>query len=415
VSERYDAIIGGGGPTGLTMALTLAHTFGDDVRIAIVDPSEAAPSATGSSMNTAIVDPRAWALSAASVRLLRSLGVWSDIEGHAQPVTEIEITDSFLDAGIRPVLLSYDNQTEAGEPAAHIVPNQALLDALHHAVSMRANNAITGISGRSISSFEAGATGANVTLDDNSRHFSDLIIAADGRRSHLRETAGIKSIQWPYDQRGIVTTVAYERPHGGKAVQHFLPGGPFAMLPLTGNRSCITWSEDAAAADHIMSLEDTAFLAEIQRRFGGKLGRLELAGPRASFPLSMHLARSFVAPSLALIGDAAHSVHPIAGQGLNLAFRDIAALSECIADGARSGLSFGDFTVLERYQSWRRFDSTLSAATFDAINRLFSNDITLLRSAREVGLGLVNRSSALKQYFVSEGAGLSGEVPKLMR
>lgn len=407
MSERYDAIIGGGGPTGLAMALALIHQFGGDARIALVDPSAGQPSSGP--------DPRAWALAAASTQMLRVLDVWPAVAPHAQPVTEIEITDSALEAGIRPVLLSYDNQTDAGTPAAHIVPNLALLDALHAAIRGHNGHAVTLLTGRSIAACDPQPNGITAILDDGTELAADLLIAADGRNSELREAAGIKCLRWPYQQLGIVTTVAHERAHGGKAVQHFLPGGPFAILPLTGARSCITWSEEAAAAHRVMSFDDTAFLAELQRRFGGKLGLLELAGPRASFPLGMQLARSFIAPRLALIGDAAHSVHPIAGQGLNLALRDIAALSECVADGARAGLSCGDFTILERYQAWRRFDSTLSAGTFDAINRLFSNDVALLRSAREVGLGLIDRSAVLKWFFVTEAAGLSGDVPRLMR
>lgn len=407
MSENYDAIIGGGGPTGLTMALALASVLNGDVRIAVVDPGPAGRPITG--------DPRAWALSAASVHLLGALGIWPAVASHAQPVTQIEITDSALEAGIRPILLSYDNQTDTGEPAAHIVPNQALLSALEVAIQSPASGGIEVIAARSIANVVTEGQSTTARLDDGTSLTADLIIAADGRNSGLRENAGIKTVRWPYDQLGIVTTVSHERPHEGKAVQHFLPGGPFAILPLPGNKSCITWSEDAEVASRIMTFDDTAFVAEVQRRFGGKLGLLELAGGRASFPLSMHLARSFIAPGLVLVGDAAHVVHPIAGQGLNLAFRDIAALAECVADGARAGLSFGDFTVLERYQSWRRFDSALSAGAFDAINRLFSNDITLLRSAREVGLGLVDRAPALKRFFVNEAAGLTGDVPRLMQ
>ncbi|MFY0615332.1 MAG: FAD-dependent monooxygenase [Hyphomicrobiaceae bacterium] len=389
------------------MALALAHQFNGDARIALVDPASHEPSTKS--------DPRAWALAAASTQMLKALDIWASVAPHAQAVTEIEITDSPLEAGIRPVLLSYENQTDSGAPAAHIVPNQVLLDTLRAAVRAPDSQAIALLEGRSIACCDTQPDGVVVTLDDGAELDADLLIAADGRKSQLRETAGIQCLKWPYRQHGIVTTVSHERPHGGRAVQHFLPGGPFAILPLSGARSCITWSEEAAAAERIMSLGDDAFRGELQRRFGGKLGLIELAGPRASFPLGMQLARSFIAPRLALIGDAAHSVHPIAGQGLNLALRDVAALSECVANGARAGLSCGDATILERYQTWRRFDSTLSAGTFDAINRLFSNDVALLRSAREVGLGLVDRSDGLKRFFVNEAAGLSGEVPRIMR
>lgn len=412
-TNRFDAIVGGAGPTGLTMALALSHTFAGDTEIAIVDPAATTAQPCGASSRTN--DPRAWALSAASVRLLTALGVWHEVAPDAQAVTEIALTDSALHAGIRPVLLSYDNHTATGEPAAYIVPNGALLRALQTATASRLGRSITVFPGRSISGFSAGPARAAALLDNGEELLAALIIAADGRGSPLRRHAGIKTVSWPYDQLGIVTAVRHERPHGGRAVQHFLPGGPFAILPLPGNASCITWSEPTESAEAIMALDDTAFLAEVQRRFGGRLGLLELVGSRGSFPLAMHLARDFIAPRLALIGDAVHGVHPIAGQGLNLAFRDIAALAECIADGVHSGMSFGDFTTLERYQTLRRFDSTLSATTFDSLNRLFSNDLPLLRSAREVGLGLVDRMPGLKQLFVAEAAGLSGDLPKLMR
>jgi 2-octaprenyl-6-methoxyphenol hydroxylase len=240
-------------------------------------------------------------------------------------------------------------------------------------------------------------------------------VAADGRASPLREAADIGVVRWSYPQTGIVTFVRLEQPHQGRAVQHFLPSGPFAILPLTENRACITWTEDAANAREILALDDAGFLAEVEKRFGYRLGGVALAGPRASWPLDMHLARALVADRFALLGDAAHGVHPIAGQGLNLGLRDVAALAEVVADAARLGLDIGSLIVLERYERWRRLDSAFSAASFDALNRLFSNDSTLLRSARDFGLGVVERMPALKQLFVAEAAGLTGEVPRLLR
>jgi 2-octaprenyl-6-methoxyphenol hydroxylase len=381
--------------------------LGRDARIAVLDR---APLPADGDRG----DPRAYALSAASRNVLEALGAWHEIAADAQPVTAIEITDSPLEAGIRPVLLTYDNHVaETGEPASHIVPNAAVLRALVGAVTRTPG--IDVLAPASFAGLEPEVGGLRVGLGDGRRLTAALVVAADGRRSPVREAAGIKVVGWPYAQTGIVTTLAHERPHHGVAVQHFLPAGPFAILPLPGNRSCITWSEDAGEATRILALDDAGFLAEVDRRFGGRLGEIELAGPRRSWPLDMHLARAFVAPRLALVGDAAHGVHPIAGQGLNLALRDVAALAECVVDVMRLGLDAGDAMALERYERWRRFDSTLSAATFDALNRLFSNDVGLLRSAREAGLGLVDRLPFLKRLLVAEAAGLSGELPRLVR
>jgi 2-octaprenyl-6-methoxyphenol hydroxylase len=222
-------------------------------------------------------------------------------------------------------------------------------------------------------------------------------------------------LRWSYPQTGIVTSVGHSRPHGGRALQHFLPSGPFAILPLRHNRSCITWSEDASEAVRLLALNQAAFREELARRFDYRLGEILEVGARAAWPLEMQLARTLTAERFALIGDAAHLVHPIAGQGLNLGLRDVAALTEVIAEAARLGLDIGSALVLERYARWRRLDAALSAGTFDALNTLFANDWTLVRTARDVGLALVDRLPALKAFFVAEAAGLTGEVPKLLR
>ncbi|MGI9380598.1 MAG: FAD-dependent monooxygenase, partial [Methyloligellaceae bacterium] len=212
-----------------------------------------------------------------------------------------------------------------------------------------------------------------------------------------------------------VTTIRHEKSHRGCAVQHFLPAGPFAILPLTGDRCSLVWTEELRRGQEIIELDDDRFLAELERRFGHKLGALEIAGPRFGIPLEMHLAREFIAPRLALVGDAAHGVHPIAGLGLNIGFRDAAALTEVVIDDFRLGLDPGNFTALERYQRWRRFDSVFSALVMDGLNRLFSNDLLPVRTVRDIGLGLVNRLPALKKFFVEEAAGYSGQIPKLLR
>lgn len=402
---HFDVVIAGAGFSGLALAVALSDGFGGELRIGLVGGDPAGLAAADS--------PRAFALSAASRRLLTAVGAWQWIDAQAQAVHEIELTDSPLEAGVRPVLLTYDNVLENGEPASHIVPETVLAAALQRAAAERDGIGI--ISPRHVEGYAASEGRVSVRLDDGGGLTAALLVAADGRQSRLRDLAGLDTVGWDHGQRGIVTTIAHERPHNGRAVQHFLPAGPFAILPLVGQRCCITWSEDEREAERIMALDDAAFLEEVDIRFGGKLGQIALAGPRKSFPLATHVARKFVATRLALLGDCAHGVHPIAGQGLNLALRDVAALVECLADGAGVGLDLGDATVLERYERWRRFDSTLSAGVFDGINRLFGKDWPLLRSAREVGLGVIDRLPGIKGLLVSEAAGLSGDLPKLLK
>ena len=409
-----DVLISGASFAGLTLALALSDAFSGDISLIVIDRAQAAD---GAARGANLTDSRASAISAASRHLLTTLGIWPAIADAAQPVSRIEITDSSLQAGIRPVQLSYDNALETGEPATWIVPNSALIAALERAVSARPSIVVR--RGAGVRGLATGTLVATVTLEDGDTLDARLVVAADGRRSALREAAGIKIVGWDYGQTGIVTTVAHERPHDGVAVQHFLPAGPFAILPLTGNRSCITWSEETAEARRLLALDDARFLDEIDLRFGGKRGPLSLAGPpgapRQSWPLEVHLARSYVARRFALVGDAAHGVHPIAGQGLNLGLRDVAALTEVVADAARLGLEPGDAEALARYERWRRFDSMLSAATYDGLNRLFSNDWTLVRAARGLGMGLLDRMPGIKRMLVAEAAGLAGEVPKLLR
>ena len=242
------------------------------------------------------------------------------------------------------------------------------------------------------------------------------MVAADGVKSALRAMAGIRTVEWSYGQSGIVTTVRHERPHNGRAEEHFLPAGPFAILPLKGNRSSLVWTERTRDAEQLVDEDDLVFEAELERRFGHKLGRIELAGGRRAFPLGLTLARDFVAPRIALAGDAAHGIHPIAGQGLNLGFKDAAALAETIVEADRLGLDIGAISTLERYQAWRRFDTFQMGVTTDVLNRLFSNDFMPLRAARDFGLGVVDRMPSLKNFFIRQAAGLTGQgEPRLLR
>jgi len=405
-TPRFDVVISGASFAGLALGCGLSQALGPTFTIAVIDR-------TARPGTTATPDARSSALSASSKRMLKVLGVWSLLENEAQPISSIEITDTSLDAGVRPVLLTYDNVTEAEEPATFIVPNSALYRALRAAVDRTHSVAL--IAPAEALDFDSSETGVRVRLSKGRELAASLLVAADGRHSALREAAGIKVVGWSYPQIGIVTTVRHERPHGACAVQHFLPSGPFAILPLKGNRACITWTEDAREAKRILALDDPGFLAEVEKRFGGKLGAVTLDGPRQSWPLEMHLARRYVGRRFALIGDAAHGVHPLAGQGLNLAFRDVAALVEVVTEAVRLGFDPGDAQALDRYERWRRFDSAVSAATFDGLNRLFASDVTLLRSTRELGLGLLDRMPMLKRFFVGEAAGLTGELPRLLK
>jgi 2-octaprenyl-6-methoxyphenol hydroxylase len=403
-TKSYDVIIAGGGFVGMTLALALAQTAPKGFRVALVDTEH--PSDTK-------VDARASALSAASKSLLSVLGVWPELAGNSEAIASIEITDSKLEASRRPPFLGFDDDLKPGESGAHMIENEDLLRALRRAVLREP--AIDTLAPDSVTDFQATPFGVEAVLASGGTLKGKLLIAADGKRSRLRDRAGIKCVGWSYPQLGIVTTVAHEKPHHGKAVQHFLPGGPFAMLPLKGNRSSIVWAEDRATGETIMAADEATFLAELSKRFGEKLGDIRLAGPRQSFPLDFQVARSFVAKRLALVGDAAHAVHPLAGQGLNIGLRDVAALTEIVVEGSRLGLDIGSSALLERYERWRRFDSAFSATVMDGLNRLFSNDNAPLRALRDFGLGMVDNAPWLKRALVREAAGVSGAVPRLLK
>jgi 2-octaprenyl-6-methoxyphenol hydroxylase len=407
--QTSDVLIVGAGAAGLAQACALADALGADAAITVVDraalgnPVTAAPGS----------DPRAYALSAGSKRVLDRIGAWAALAPHAQPVTGIDITDSSLNDAFRPRLLGYDNRLEDGEPGTFVVREMHLRAALLAAAAARPGIQLRG--GCEVADVTVSDAVAQLTLRDGSALTAPLLIAADGRKSVVRERVGLKIVSWSYPQTGIVTVVKLEKPHQGRAVQHFLPAGPFAILPLPDDHACITWSEETGRAAEILALSDTEFHAELAQRFGHRLGDFEIVAPRASWPLAMHLARGMVTARVALISDAAHGVHPIAGQGLNLGLRDVAALTEVVADAARLGIDVGGLEVLRRYERWRRTDSAMSAVTFDALNRLFSNDWSVLRTLRDAGLGLVDRMPHLKQFFVAEAAGLTGDVPKLLR
>jgi 2-octaprenyl-6-methoxyphenol hydroxylase len=398
--------IAGGGFVGRTLALALAKLAPHGFRVALVDAEPAQAKGSGAE------DARALALSAATRNLLAALDLWMDLAPQTQAIAAIEITDSDLNADLRPHFLGFDAELKGDGASAFMVEHGDLKRVLASAVAQEP--AIESFAPETVADFNADAFAVEARLGNGKSIEARLLVAADGKRSALRERAGIKCVGWSYPQLGIVTTVAHARPHNGKAVQHFLPSGPFAMLPLTGNRTSIVWTEEKVCAEAIMALDEAGFLDELIKRFGHRLGEIALAGPRQSFPLDMQIARSFMADRLALIGDAAHVVHPLAGQGLNIGMRDVAALAETIIDATRLGLDIGAATQLERYERWRRFDSAFSAAVMDGLNRLFSNDSVPLRTLRDLGLGLVDRAPGVKRFLVREAAGGTGTVPSLL-
>ncbi|CAM5777088.1 2-octaprenyl-6-methoxyphenyl hydroxylase [Labrys miyagiensis] len=402
--KQADLIIAGGGFAGLGLAVALKVELGAGFDIAVVDPLlGGAPSR----------DARASAIAAGARRFFERLGVWGEVAAESQPILDMVITDSKLDDPIRPTFLSFGGDVEPGESFGHMVENRLLLDALARraealGVDLRGQ-------GATVSRYRLDGEEITTILPSGDDITARLLVAADGGRSRLREQAGIAMHGWDYGQSGIVTTVEHELDHEGRAEEHFLPAGPFAILPLTGRRSSLVWTERTAEAQRIVGLDDDAFHAELEKRFGLRLGEFRAVGPRAAFPLAMRIARSFVGERLALVGDAAHLIHPIAGQGLNLGIRDAAALSECIADAAGLGLDIGSPDVLERYQRWRRFDTVSMGMATDGLNRLFSNDHDAIRLVRDVGLGLVERFPLAKRFFIREATGLTGTVPRLMQ
>lgn len=400
-ADGLDVLVGGGGYVGLSLAVALKQAD-PGLRVAVVDmrPRDALEQ-----------DPRASAVAAAASRMLDRLGVWERIVPHAQPMMEMIVTDSRLRDAVRPVFLTFDGEVEPGEPFAHMVPNGRMVAVLAERAEALG---VELIAPDTVAGFAIGPSEVEIRLASGAVRTAKLLVAADGVRSKLRELAGIGTVRWEYDQSGIVTTVAHERPHGGRAEEHFLPSGPFAILPLTGNRSSLVWTERRVEAERLVTGDDFTFELELERRFGHHLGKLELAGPRHAFPLGLTLARDFVRPRLALAGDAAHGIHPIAGQGLNLGFKDVAALAEVLVEARRLGEDIGALDVLERYERWRRFDTFRMGVVTDVLNRLFSNDMDVVRAARDVGLGLVDRMPGLKRFFIRQAAGLEGPAPRLL-
>jgi 2-octaprenyl-6-methoxyphenol hydroxylase len=402
MATQPSIVIGGGAFAGLALALALRQGLGAEVPIVVADPALAVRPSR---------DPRATAIVAACRRLFDAIGVWDAVVGETQPILDMVVTDSKLDDATRPAFLTFAGNVEPGEPFAHMVENRHLIDAL----VKRAEAEHVDLRAAAVTGFDSRPDGIDVTLGDGSVIAASLLVAADGARSKLRERAGIATHGWDYDQSGIVVTVGHERDHAGRAEEHFLPAGPFAILPLKGLRSSLVWTEHRTEAGRIVALDEQEFHTELERRFGLKLGEIRALDKPRAFPLGYFVVRSFIGERLALVGDAAHVIHPIAGQGLNLGLKDVAALAESIVDAARLGMDPGQADVLEHYQRWRRFDTMAMGLATNSLNFLFSNESTLLRTVRDIGLGVVDRLPPLKSLFIRQAAGLSGEVPRLLK
>jgi len=398
-ADNFDVLIVGGGPVGLTLALALVQSA-RGIRVGLVDRRPLSVPR----------DARASAIAAGVRRVFEALGVWPAMAAAAQPIQAMRITDSGTGDISRPLFLTFDGDIAPGEAFAHMVPNgvsgQVLLDAVGDRISVIAPATITG--------YTADAGAARLALADGRVLTAPLLVAADGGQSALRSMAGIGVIAHDYGQTGLVTTIGHELPHDGVAYEHFRPAGPFASLPLPGNRSSLVWTERSEDAPRLLAMDKVALASEIEAVMGSTLGAVTLEEDLMGFPLRLQIARDFVAPRLALVGDAAHVVHPIAGQGLNLGLKDVAALAEVIVEAIRLGLDHGGDDVLERYQAWRRLDTAGMAAMTDGLNRLFSNDAAPVRALRDFGLGLVDRAGPIKSALIRTASGVSGNGPRLL-
>ena len=397
--ERYDLIVIGGGMTGLALANAVG---GPGYRVLVV---ERAPL---TELVSAPYDGRVTAVAQGSRRLLEEIGAWQGMADAAAPILDIVVRESFS-----PIEVHYDHRTVGDEPLGHIVENRAIRSSLIELAHSLPT--VTLAAPAEVVSLERSEARADVRLSDGRRATAPLLALCEGRQSSTRERIGVGVRQWSYGQTGIVCSLAHELPHQGLAVERFFPDGPFARLPMTGNRCSIVWALDDKLSADVLALDDTGFLGEVADRFGADLGALELASPRWSYPLALVLADSYTAHRAVLVGDAARGIHPIAGQGWNLALRDVASVAEIVLDRLRLGLDPGDALALERYAAWRRFDGMALMAVTDGINRLFANDMLPVRLAREAGLAAVEQVGPLKRYFMRHAMGLVGDLPRPMR
>ena len=396
---QTDVIILGGGLNGAAMGLALAHGGLRSVVIDYADPK---------TILTANYDGRTCAIAAASRSVLDVIGAWKYMADEAEPILDIRIAD-----GTSPLFLHYDHKDVGNQPLGYIVENLITRGALYRAIAE--TDLVDMIAPARVEAIARDQGGMTVTLADGRSIRGSLAIGAEGRNSMLRKWAGIKTYQWSYKQSAVVCTVKHKVPHNGLAVEHFLPAGPFAILPMTDDRCSIVWTETTDLANYLVNLDEETFIDELHRRFDGYLGDLEVIGPRFCYPLGLQHAYRYADPRIALIGDAAHGMHPIAGQGLNMGIRDVAALAEILVEARRIGRDIGGLDVLAEYEQWRRFDNTVMLAVTDVTNRLFSNDVAPVRWARDIGLAVVQKIPPLKKTFMSHAMGYAGTLPRLMQ
>ncbi|GAA3857048.1 FAD-dependent monooxygenase [Celeribacter arenosi] len=403
MEKTYDLLVVGGGLNGPALALACAQA---GMRVAVID---ALPAAMRSDAG---FDGRGYALSLSSQRLLKALGLWGVVGDHAQPILDVKVTDGKIGEAPSPFMLEFDHAETDDGPMGYMLEDRYLRRAFLDAMAGEAR--IEQIEGTVIAQ-EVGPAGITLRLADGQEVFGRVVAGCDGRKSGTATRAGIARTGWGYGQTALVCAIAHEKPHHGCAHQYFLPSGPLAILPLPDNRSSIVWTEKDADAARIAALDPEDYLTVLRPRFGDFLGEISLAGGRFSYPLNITLANSFIAPRVALVGDAAHGLHPIAGQGLNAGLKDVAALAEVLADARARGEDIGREDVLARYQQWRRFDVATLAMATDAFNRLFSNDNPFLRVARDIGMGAVNAIPGLRRGAIREAAGITGDLPKLLK
>jgi 2-octaprenyl-6-methoxyphenol hydroxylase len=409
-SHDFDVLISGGGLVGLTLALALDQ---GGLKAAVIDRLPAADLLEES------FDGRATAMGFATYRMMQSLGVAGHI-GEVQPIEQILVSDGRIGSpshrgGPSSLTLHFDHrETGTGdEPLGWMIENRRIRLALDRQVATRSG--ITRFAPDEIEDLQIGAGQVSARLKSGKVLTAPVIVGADGRGSFVRKKAGIRTYGWSYDQTGIVTTVAMENAHQGVAHEYFLPTGPFAILPLMHNRANIVWSEKTSRAKALMAMSRADLEQELARRFGDFLGAVKLDAPVWSYPLSMELAATWAKPRVVLAGDAAHGIHPIAGQGLNLGLKDVAALAEVLVEARGLGQDLGDLAVLERYAQWRRTDTMTLAISCDAFVRLFSNDIAPVRALRTLGLGIVDAIGPARRFFASHAGGAVGDLPKLLR